>query len=61
MEARLLLRVAFHLPVSFLFGTSVHKKTQKHALKHSRDMVKLRSQFALVKVSITIPCRYHVI
>ena len=53
MAARLLSRVAFHLPLSFLSPTSVHQKTPKNVLKNtllssSPDMVKLRSQFAVL-------------
>jgi len=51
MAARLLSRVAFHLPLSFLSRTSVHKKTPRNVFKNtllsfSPDVVKLRSQFA---------------
>jgi len=51
MAARLLSRVAFHLPLSFLSGTIVHKKTPRNVFKNtllssSPDVVKLRSQFA---------------
>jgi len=51
MAARLLSRVAFNLPLSFLSGTSVHKKTPRNVFKNtllssSPDVVKLRSQFA---------------
>lgn len=53
MAARLSSRVAFHLPLSFLFGTSVHKETPKNAFKHSRDMVKLRRQFAFAMAPTT--------
>ena len=51
MAARLLSRVAFHLPLSFLSRTSVHHKTPRNVfnitlLSSSPDVVKLRSQFA---------------
>ena len=47
MAARLLSRVAFHLPLSFLSPTSVHQKTPKNVFKNtllssSPDMVKLQ-------------------
>ena len=53
MVARLLSRVAFHLPLSFLSRTSVYQKTPKNVLKNtllssSPGMVKLRSQFAVL-------------
>lgn len=52
MAARLLSRVAFNLPLSFLSRTSVHQKTPRNVFKNtlfssSPDMVKLRSQFAV--------------
>ena len=51
MAARLLSRVAFHLPLSFSPRTSVHQKTPRDVfettlLSCSPDVVKLRSQFA---------------
>ena len=50
MAARLLLHVAFHLPLSFLSPTSVQKMPKNvfknTLLSSSPDMVKLRSQFA---------------
>ena len=53
MAARLLSRVAFHLPLSFLSRTSVHQKMPKNMLKNTRlstspDVVKLRTQFAVL-------------
>ena len=45
MAARLLSQVAFHLPLSFLSRTNVFKNT---LLSSSPDMVKPRSQFAVV-------------
>ena len=51
MAARLLLRIAFHLPLSFLSRASVHHKTPRNVfnitlLSSSPDVVNLRSQFA---------------
>ena len=51
MAARLLSRVAFHLPLSFLSRTSVLQKTPRNMFKNtllssSPNVVKLRSQFA---------------
>ena len=56
MAARLLSRVAFHLPLSFLTRTSVHQKTPRNVFKNtllscSPDVVKLRSQFAALILS----------
>lgn len=53
MAARLLSRVAFHLPLSFLSRTSVYQKKPTNVLNHtllssSPDMAKLRSQFAVL-------------
>ena len=53
MAARLLPRVAFHLPLSFLSRTSVHQKMPKNVLKNtllstSPDVVKRRTQFAVL-------------
>ena len=53
MAARLLSRVASHLLLSFLSPTSIHQKTPKIMFKNtllssSPDMVKLRSQFAVL-------------
>ena len=53
MAARLLSRVAFHLPLSFLSRTSIHQKMPKNMLKNallstSPDVVKLRTQFAVL-------------
>lgn len=53
MAARFLSRVAFHLPLSFLSGISVRQKTPRNVLKNtllssSPDVVKLRSQFAVL-------------
>ena len=53
MTARLLSRVAFHLPLSFLSRTSVHQKMPKNVLKNtllstSPDVVKLRTQFTVL-------------
>ena len=53
MAARLLSRVASHLLLSFLSPTSIHQKTPKNMFKNtllssSPDMVKLRSQFAVL-------------
>ena len=52
MAARLLSGVAFHLPLSFLSRTSLHRKTpgnvfQNTLLSSSPDLVKLRSQFTV--------------
>ena len=49
MAARLLLRVAFHLPLSFLSRSTLHRKTPRNVFKStllssSPDVVKLRSQ-----------------
>ena len=53
MAARLLSRVAFHSPLSFLSRISVHQKMPKNVLKNallstSPDVVKLRAQFAVL-------------
>ena len=53
MAARLLSRVASHLPLSFLSPTSVHQKMPKNMFKNtllssSPEVVKLRSQFAVL-------------
>ena len=53
MAARLLSRVASHLPLSFLSRTSVHQKIPENMLKNtllptSPDVVKLRTQFAVL-------------
>lgn len=53
MAARLLSRVALHLPLSVLSRTSVYQKTPRNVLKNtllssSPDVVKLRSQFAVL-------------
>ena len=52
MAATLLSRVAFHLPLSFLSRTNLHRKTPRNVfentlLSSSPDVVKLRSQFAV--------------
>ena len=52
MVARLLSRIAFHLPLSFLSRTSLHRKTPRNVFKNtllssSPDLMKLRSQFAV--------------
>ena len=52
MAARLLSRVAFHLPLSFLSRTNLHRKTLRNMLENtllssSPDVVKLMSQFAV--------------
>ena len=52
MAARLLSRIAFHLLLSFLSRTSLHRKTPRNVFKNtllssSPDLVKLRSQFAV--------------
>ena len=52
MAATLLSRVAFHLPLSFLSRTNLHRKTLRNMfentlLSSSPNVVKLRSQFAV--------------
>ena len=52
MAARLLSRVAFHSPLSFLSRTSLQRKTPRNVFENtlllsSPDVAKLRSQFAV--------------